>query len=146
MIYRVDVFGDSPQRSLRTEIEEVTGTDPGEIRATRIFLIDANASREQIERASRELLADPKMKGIAARQHHDSASAMTLDLGKRVADRARPGQSPAANKFIRQFEMARAAYHQFGRANELASDGRKSLRAVFANADDGQPAPLCANC
>ena len=46
----------------------------------------------------RDLLADAEMKGIAARQNHDGAPAMALDLGERVADRARPGEPSAANQ------------------------------------------------
>ena len=94
----------------------------------------------------RDLLADAEMKGIAARQNHDGTPAMTLDLGECVADGARPCQTPAPNKIARQFQMARAADHQFRRMDQLAGNGGKSFHAVLADADDGQPALRCANC
>ncbi len=94
----------------------------------------------------RNLLADAEMKGDRHSRNRDRTPAMTLDLGKRVTDGARPRQTPAANKFARQFQMARASHHQFRRTDELESDGRKSLHAVLADANDRQPSLPCANC
>jgi phosphoribosylformylglycinamidine synthase len=65
MIYRIDVRtvpasdgADPVGESLRQQIAEF-GTQVGPITTSRVFLIDADASREQLERAARELLADP---------------------------------------------------------------------------------------
>jgi phosphoribosylformylglycinamidine synthase II len=65
MIYRIDVrtvpAGDGTDpvgELLRQRIAEF-GTQVGPIAASRVFLIDADASPEQLDRVARELLADP---------------------------------------------------------------------------------------
>jgi len=69
MIYRIDVrttpsslggkaASDTIGEAVRHQIQEF-GTSVGPISTSRIFLIDADSPREQIERAARELLADP---------------------------------------------------------------------------------------
>ncbi|HET6250412.1 MAG TPA: phosphoribosylformylglycinamidine synthase subunit PurS, partial [Tepidisphaeraceae bacterium] len=69
MIYRIDVQNaptarggqaavDPVGQAIRHQIQEF-GTTVGNITTARIFLIDAQAERAQIERAARELLADP---------------------------------------------------------------------------------------
>ncbi len=65
MIYRVDVQGcpdvsrtDPAGEGIRRQLA-AAGIESGEIKTRRIFLIDAEASREQIESATHKLLADP---------------------------------------------------------------------------------------
>ena len=69
MIYRIDVRTAPPARggaaaadplgeAVRHQIAEF-GMNVGPITASRIFLVDTDAGREQIDRAARELLADP---------------------------------------------------------------------------------------
>jgi phosphoribosylformylglycinamidine synthase II len=69
MIYRIDVrttpplpggqaASDPMGQAVRHQIQEF-GTSVGAISTSRIFLIDASATREQINRAANELLADP---------------------------------------------------------------------------------------
>src|SRR5438067_2324300 len=69
MIYRIDVRTDAPARSGQAgsdplgeaichQIQEF-GTRIGAVLTRRIFLIDTDASREQVQRIARELLADP---------------------------------------------------------------------------------------
>ena len=63
MIFRIDVrhadgTHDSAGDSVRQQIREL-GIETGAVSSSRIFLIDADASREQVERAATELLADP---------------------------------------------------------------------------------------
>jgi phosphoribosylformylglycinamidine synthase len=45
--------------AVRQQIREFGGNGVGRVSTARIFLIDANANRPQIERVARELLADP---------------------------------------------------------------------------------------
>jgi len=63
MVYRIDVrpaaSSTDPQgESVRNQIKEL-GTDPGPVRSARIYLVDADSDQKQIDRAARELLADP---------------------------------------------------------------------------------------
>src|SRR5206468_12913911 len=69
MIYRIDVRTTPPARSaepgsdplgqsIRHQIQEF-GTHVGPITTSRIFLIDSNSKRQELERAACELLADP---------------------------------------------------------------------------------------
>jgi phosphoribosylformylglycinamidine (FGAM) synthase PurS component len=69
MIYRIDVRTTPPAHggmaavdpvgeALRHQIQEF-GTTVGPITTTRVFLIDADADRSQIQRVATELLADP---------------------------------------------------------------------------------------
>ncbi|HEX4797604.1 MAG TPA: phosphoribosylformylglycinamidine synthase subunit PurS [Humisphaera sp.] len=69
MIYRIDVRTNPPARggeaaadplgqAVRQQIKEF-GATVGPIATSRIFLIDSDADRGQIQRAARELLADP---------------------------------------------------------------------------------------
>ena len=69
MIYRIDVRTAAPAgggdpasdplgEAVRQQVREF-GADLGPVRTSRIFLIDTPAARDQIERAARELLADP---------------------------------------------------------------------------------------
>ena len=69
MIYRIDVRTAPPARggeaaadpvgeAVRHQIAEF-GTTVGPIQTRRVFLIDTDADVSQVERAARELLADP---------------------------------------------------------------------------------------
>src|SRR5688572_3227769 len=71
MIYRIDVRPASPARArggeaavdplgqaVRQQIIEY-GADVGAVTTSRVFLIDTDAPRQRVERAARELLADP---------------------------------------------------------------------------------------
>ena len=65
MIYRIDVraasagaSADPLGQAVRQQIVEY-GTDVGSVTTARIFLIDTDSPRPEIERAARELLADP---------------------------------------------------------------------------------------
>src|SRR6059058_4282434 len=69
MIYRIDVRtmpaargGDAAVdpvgEALRHQIQEF-GSNVGRITTARVFLIDTDASRDQVQRAASELLADP---------------------------------------------------------------------------------------
>ena len=95
---------------------------------------------------AQQQVADAVMERIAARQHDDRPAAMLLDLGQRVADRARPGERAAADQRLGQAEMALAADHQLGRRHQLLRHRRQAFDAVLADADDGQPARARAAC
>src|SRR6187402_804554 len=63
MIYRIDVHAASAAadplgQAVRQQIIEF-GVDVGTVTSSRIFLIDTDAPRPHMERAARELLADP---------------------------------------------------------------------------------------
>ena len=130
------------QRDQRNVLQRPAHPRRGETESRRLRQADKFLRRHEC----RNLLADAEMKGIAARQHHDGTPAMPLDLGERIGHRARPRQTPAFDQFTSQFQMARAADHQFRRTDQPARDGRKSFHAVFADADNGQPALPRANC
>src|ERR1700730_9250160 len=53
----------------------------------------------------RELLADAKVKGVAARQHHDGTPPISPDLAERIAHGTGPCERPATNKIAREFQM-----------------------------------------
>src|SRR3954465_1198517 len=61
MIFRIDVrpvCADPQGQSLQDQIRQI-GIDAGQIKSSRIFLIDSDASLSEMQQAARELLADP---------------------------------------------------------------------------------------
>src|SRR5215217_7446244 len=71
MIYRIDVRTraqkgetDRAGEAVRREIAEL-GTKVGPITTWRIFLVDTESSRADVQRAARELLADPVVEEAA---------------------------------------------------------------------------------
>jgi phosphoribosylformylglycinamidine synthase II len=94
MIYRVDVQDALPARtgqsdplgeSIRHQIAEI-GFQVGPIRTSRIFLIDADASVEQMRQATRQLLADPI---VETADLFDSATEQPV--GSRIEIHLKPG-------------------------------------------------------
>src|SRR5437588_5670434 len=99
MIYRLDVRTiptarggeaevDPVGEAVRHQIEEF-GTRVGLITTSRIFLIDTDAPREKVERAARELLADPVIEQatrVEASARDDGRSRIEIHLRPGVMD------------------------------------------------------------
>src|SRR3954469_1826907 len=98
MIYRIDVrlahnprsggAADPLGQSIRHQIIEL-GYELGDIVTSRIFLIDSNAPAAQINRAARELLADPIVEEadvVTNAQHDESTSRIEIHLKPGVMD------------------------------------------------------------
>src|ERR1700719_1914114 len=97
MIYRIDVRTAAPARggepaadplgeAVRQEGRDF-GAEVGPVRTTRIFLIDTPAARNQIERAARELLADPVVESATV---FDSPPALD-EASSRIEIHLKPG-------------------------------------------------------
>src|SRR5258708_38026469 len=86
------------------------------------------------------------MKGIAARQNSDRAPTVPLDLAERVAHGTGPGKMTATDKIAREFQMARTADDELRRFDQSPGNRGQPFHAVFADADDGQPALPRAGC
>jgi phosphoribosylformylglycinamidine synthase len=99
MIYRIDVRTTPPARggeaavdplgqALRHQIQEF-GTVVGPISTTRIFLIDTDASRPQVERVAKELLSDAVVETadvMSASVNDDNTSRIEIHLKPGVMD------------------------------------------------------------
>src|SRR5678815_3806374 len=62
MIYRIDVTPvgiDRTGESVRQQILELNSNDVGSVATSRVYLIDTDAPREEVERVAFDLLADP---------------------------------------------------------------------------------------
>src|SRR5437867_13343800 len=98
MMYRIDVRTAAPARSandaaadplgqsIRQQIIEF-GTDVGPVSTARIFLIDADASHDQMQRAARELLADPIVETAELVESDTPAN----ESGSRIEIHLKPG-------------------------------------------------------
>ena len=95
--------------------------------------------------AAREHRADAVMERIARGEHADLAAAMMQHFVGGAVERARPRPRRAANERRREAEMAPAAEHDFGGADQPARHRAQALDAVLADADDGQPARRCGS-
>src|SRR5687768_12234242 len=103
MIYRIDVRTrpaaregrgafDPAGEAIRHQIREF-GVNVGPVTVWRVFLVDTDASREQVERVARELVADPVVdeavvvngKGFGAK-HEGSSSRIEVHLKAGVMD------------------------------------------------------------
>ena len=75
MIHRIDVRTNAPVdphgQSVRQQISQIL-PDPGLIRVARTFLIDSDATTQQIEHAASELLADPMIDLVMRRDGFDA--------------------------------------------------------------------------
>ena len=88
MIYRIDVAGkmaDAVGNSVRQQIAEA-GVAVGAVSSRRIFLIESSSPREWIERAARELLADPLVEDAIV-----FAALPSGDKGSRIEIHLKPG-------------------------------------------------------
>src|SRR5690349_21350617 len=99
MIYRIDVRTASAARggeaavdpvgeAVRHQIEEF-GTRVGPIHTSRVFLIDTDASREQVQGAATELLADPVVEAadlVLSPAHDSGKSRIEIHLKPGVMD------------------------------------------------------------
>src|SRR2546423_3638628 len=99
MIYRIDVRTaplarggqaavDPVGEAVRHQIEEL-GTRVGPIHTSRVFLIDTDASREQVQGAASELLADPVVEAadlVVAPTHDDGKCRIEIHLKPGVMD------------------------------------------------------------
>ena len=95
--------------------------------------------------AAGERRADAIVERVARGEHADLAAAMMQDFVGGGVERARPRPRRAANERRREAEMAPAAKHDFGRADQPARHRAQALDAVLADADDGQPARRCGS-
>jgi phosphoribosylformylglycinamidine synthase len=98
MIFRIDVrtlpdprsasdsASDQLGQSIRQQIREF-GNDVGSISTSRIFLIDADASEDQMQKVARELLADP----IVECAELVTSSASSANGGSRIEIHLKPG-------------------------------------------------------
>src|SRR5438067_807029 len=98
MIYRIDVrpaamprdadesASDPLGESIRHQIAEF-GSDVGSVSTSRVYLLDADASREQMQRAARDLLADP----IVETAELIDPNNPPRDIGSRVEIHLKPG-------------------------------------------------------
>src|SRR5256714_2436966 len=99
MIYRIDVRTaplarggqaavDPVGEAVRHQIEEL-GTRVGPIHTSRVFLIDTDASREQVQGAASELLADPVVEAadlVLAPAHDEGKCRIEIHLKPGVMD------------------------------------------------------------
>src|SRR5690348_7757658 len=99
MVYRIDVQMTPAARggeaavdplgeAVRHQIEEF-GTCVGPIHTSRIFLIDSNTDRAKVERAARELLADPIVESariVSGGARDDGNSRIEIHLKPGVMD------------------------------------------------------------
>src|SRR5688500_2946736 len=91
MIYRIDVraaAADPLGQGVRQQIIEF-GADVGAVTTSRVFLIDTDAPREQMERAARELLADPVVE--RANLHDTKAHGFSRGTASRIEIHLKPG-------------------------------------------------------
>ena len=102
---------------------------------------DNHLGRASMRRSDQR--TDAVVKGIAGGQHADLAAAMRQHLVGGTVERARPRPRRAANERRRKAEVALAAEHDFGRADQGTGDRGQALDTVLADADDGQPAARC---
>ena len=129
-----------------TESSAVCGNDQPSRAAARLKADGAGTtiiSRASI--VSRQHRADAVMERIARGEHADLPAAMTQHFVGGAIERARPRPRRAANERRRQAEMAPAAEHDFGRADQPARHRAQAFDAVLADADDGQPARRCGS-
>ena len=94
---------------------------------------------------SRQHRADAVVKRIAGGEHADLPAAIAQHLVGRAVERARPRPRRAANERSGKAEVAPAAEHDLGGADQPARRRAQALDAVLADADDGQPARRCGS-
>src|SRR5688572_3196113 len=88
MIYRIDVSPVGPDRageSVRQQIAELGAGDVGSVQTSRIYLIDTDATRGDVERIAFDLLADPIVERAQLIDDH------TNDAGSRIEVHLKPG-------------------------------------------------------
>src|SRR5829696_855875 len=89
MIFRIDVSPlgtDRTGESIRQQIAELGAGDVGSIGTSRVYLIDVDAPRDEVERVAFDLLADP----IVERAALVSEQAVD-DTGSRIEIHLKPG-------------------------------------------------------
>ena len=131
MIYRIDVSPvgiDRAGESVRQQIKEISSTDVGSIETSRVYLIDTDAPRADVERIAFDLLADPIVERARLIKDH------VADPGSRIEIHLKPGvMDPVASSTEMALRDAGLAAKQVrtGRAFVLKSQlDREQLQQI----------------